>query len=258
MSKSYNNTIPLWLPAKELRKAILGIVTNSLAPGEVKNPDDSNIFSIYQAFANAEETATMRQAYADGIGWGDAKQKLFERIDAELAPMRERYDALIAKPAEIEDTLQAGAVRARALATPFLDALRFAVGLRSLGADNSQAKNESKAPKSRKATLPRFIGPYREELTYKFRFENHDRKVRFVSIGYPTYPESMSALNELKVMPAAALRLGSLSNIRGGLTELVNANTEAELGALVVDVGVDANEALDQFVSERDLANVVE
>ena len=109
MSKSYNNTIPLWLPAKELRKAILGIVTNSLAPGEAKNPDDSNIFSIYQAFASAEETAAMRQAFADGIGWGDAKQKLFERIDAELAPMRERYEALVAKPAEIEDILHAGA-----------------------------------------------------------------------------------------------------------------------------------------------------
>src|SRR6476659_8702720 len=105
MSKSYNNTIPLWLPAKDLRKAILGIVTNSQAPGEPKNPDESHIFSIYQAFASAEETAAMRKAFADGIGWGDAKQKLFERINSELAPMRERYEALIARPDEIEKTL---------------------------------------------------------------------------------------------------------------------------------------------------------
>src|SRR5262249_30212233 len=90
MSKSYDNTIPLWLPQKELRKAILGIVTNSQAPGEPKNPDDSNIFAIFQAFARADETAAMRRAYADGIGWGDAKQKVFERVDAELAPMRDR------------------------------------------------------------------------------------------------------------------------------------------------------------------------
>src|SRR5690348_7836648 len=76
MSKSYNNTIPLWLPEKELRKAILGIVTNSLTPGEAKNPDDSNIFAIYQAFASADETTAMRQDFAAGIGWGDAKQKL--------------------------------------------------------------------------------------------------------------------------------------------------------------------------------------
>ena len=69
MSKSYNNTIPLWLPAKELRKAILGIVTNSLAPGEAKNPDDSNIFSIYQAFASADETAA-KQVYERGLKEG--------------------------------------------------------------------------------------------------------------------------------------------------------------------------------------------
>ena len=132
MSKSYNNTIPLWLPEKDLRKAILGIVTNSQAPGEPKNPDDSHIFSIYQAFASAEETAAMRRAYAEGIGWGDAKQKLFERINVELAPMRERYQTLIARPGDIEDALLAGAGKARELARPFLARLREAVGLRSL------------------------------------------------------------------------------------------------------------------------------
>ncbi|TLY52944.1 MAG: tryptophan--tRNA ligase [Gammaproteobacteria bacterium] len=146
MSKSYNNTIPLWLPAKELRKAILGIVTNSLAPGEAKNPDDSNIFSIYQAFASADETAAMRQAFADGIGWGDAKQKLFERIDAELAPMREQYDTLVARPERIEEALRAGALRARGLATPLLAQLRHAAGLRdlTLGAQEKTKKEHAK------------------------------------------------------------------------------------------------------------------
>jgi len=143
MSKSYNNTIPLWLPEKELRKAILGIVTNSQAPGEAKNPDESHIFSIYQAFASAEETTAMRRAYADGIGWGDAKQKVFERINVELAPMREKYETLIAKPDAIEDALQAGAKKARALAQPLLARLRNAVGLRSL---RTRATPES-APK---------------------------------------------------------------------------------------------------------------
>src|SRR5690606_11592296 len=94
MSKSYNNTIPLWLSARDLRKAILGIVTDSRAPGEAKDTEGSNLFAIYQAFASAEETTAMRQAFADGIAWGDAKQKLFERIDAELAEPRERYHAL--------------------------------------------------------------------------------------------------------------------------------------------------------------------
>ena len=143
MSKSYNNTIPLWLPEKELRKAILGIVTNSQAPGEPKNPDESHIFSIYQAFASAEETAAMRRAYAEGIGWGDAKQKVFERINAELAPMREKYDALLAKPDVIENALHAGAKKARALAQPFVARLREAVGLRDLRKVPRVAKAET-------------------------------------------------------------------------------------------------------------------
>ena len=151
MSKSYNNTIPLWLPEKELRKAILGIVTNSQAPGEPKNPDDSHIFSIYQAFASADETAQMRKAYADGIGWGDAKQKLFERIDSELAPMRERYEALIADPDVIEGVLRGGAERARHLSAPFLAKLREAVGLRPLTeAARSASETKAKSAKSRR------------------------------------------------------------------------------------------------------------
>jgi len=132
MSKSYDNTIPLWLPAKDMKKAILGIVTDSRAPGEAKDPDNSNIFAIYQAFANTDETAAMRAAFAEGIAWGDAKQKLFERVDAELAPMREKYDALIAKPQRIEELLRAGATRVRARGTPFLAKLRNAVGIRPL------------------------------------------------------------------------------------------------------------------------------
>jgi tryptophanyl-tRNA synthetase len=74
----------------------------------------------------------MRLAFAAGMSWGDAKQALFECIEAEIAPMRGRYQSLMAAPAEIERRLQEGAVRARALATPFLRELRSAVGLRAL------------------------------------------------------------------------------------------------------------------------------
>ena len=131
MSKSYNNTIPLWLSAKDLKKAIAVIVTDSRAPGEAKEIEGSNIFAIYQAFASTEETAEMRQAFADGIGWGEAKQKLVERIDAELAEPRERYNTLMTKPDEIEDHLLAGARKARQRSAPFVAALRDAVGLGS-------------------------------------------------------------------------------------------------------------------------------
>jgi len=132
MSKSYNNTIPLWMPEKQLRKAIMRIVTNSLEPGEPKDPDDSALFAIYSAFANKEQREAMRQAYQEGIAWGTAKQQTFELINEELIQGRERYEALMAEPARIEETLLEGAEKARAWATPFLDRIRKAVGIRSL------------------------------------------------------------------------------------------------------------------------------
>ena len=133
MSKTYNNTIPLWLPAKQLRKAIMKIVTNSLEPGEAKDPDDSALFTIYSAFANQQQRENMHMAYRDGIAWGEAKQQTFELIDQELTSSRERYEALIAVPDRIEQTLQEGAVRARSYAAPFLARIREAVGVRRLG-----------------------------------------------------------------------------------------------------------------------------
>jgi len=132
MSKSYNNTIPLWLPEKQLRKAIMRIVTNSLEPGEPKDPADSALYSIFAAFASQQQREDMQQAYREGIAWGQAKQQTFELINDELTQARERYEALMAEPAHIEETLLEGAVKARAYATPFLDRIRDAVGIRKL------------------------------------------------------------------------------------------------------------------------------
>jgi tryptophanyl-tRNA synthetase len=132
MSKSYNNTIPLWLPEKKLRKAIMKIVTNSLEPGEPKDPDDSALYSVYAAFAEPDQREMMRAAYREGIAWGEAKQLTFELINAELADARERYQSLIAEPARIEQELQKGAGRARAAATPLLARIREAVGIQAL------------------------------------------------------------------------------------------------------------------------------
>jgi tryptophanyl-tRNA synthetase len=133
MSKSYNNTIPLWLPEKQLRKAIMRIVTNSLEPGEPKDPDDSALFAIYAAFADEQQRNDMRQAYREGIAWGQAKQQTFELINGELAEARARYEALVAEPEQIEAVLVEGAAKARAFATPFLARIRKAVGIRKLG-----------------------------------------------------------------------------------------------------------------------------
>jgi len=132
MSKSYNNTIPLWLPEKKLRKAIMKIVTNSLEPGEPKDIKGSAVFAIYSAFANAEQREEMKQAYADGIAWGAAKQQCFELINSELSESRSAYEELIAEPVKIEARLLEGAERARKIAAPFMQELRNAVGIRHL------------------------------------------------------------------------------------------------------------------------------
>jgi tryptophanyl-tRNA synthetase len=132
MSKSRGNSIPLFAPVAEMKKRIFSIVTDSRVPGEPKDSEGSALFQVYQAFATPEETAGMRAAFAGGIAWGEAKQALFERIEAEVAPMRERYLSFMADPLEIEQRLQQGAARARAIARPFLGELRRAVGLRRL------------------------------------------------------------------------------------------------------------------------------
>ncbi len=133
MSKSYNNTIPLFLPEGKLRKLIMKIKTNSQEPGEPKDPDTSTLFEIYRAFATAEETQEMRERYAAGIAWGEMKQTLFEYLNAVLGPARERYHELVDSPEHIESVLRQGAEKARAEAGPFLAEIRHAVGIRPLG-----------------------------------------------------------------------------------------------------------------------------
>ncbi|MCC4274977.1 tryptophan--tRNA ligase [Marinomonas communis] len=129
MSKSYNNTIPLFDTEKKLKKGINKIVTNLLEPGEPKDPNGSTVFDIYKAFATEEQTAEMRQKFAEGIAWGEAKKELFELINGQLSEPREKYLELMANPAEIEAVLQAGAEKARARARALISDLRNAVGL---------------------------------------------------------------------------------------------------------------------------------
>ena len=134
MSKSYNNTIPLFAPEKAFRKLIMKIKTNSLEPGQPKDIDGSTLFEIYKAFATPEETRAVERQYQEGIGWGDMKQQLFEYINEHIAPAREEYDRLIADPAVVEAELQKGAARAREVAVPYMQQIRRAIGIRRLGA----------------------------------------------------------------------------------------------------------------------------
>ncbi len=132
MSKSYNNTIPLFESEKKLRKLIMKIKTNSLAPEEPKDPDTCTLFAIYKAFATKEETAAMAQRYRNGIGWGTMKQELFEHLNEVLKGPRDAYSELIKSPGDIDAILKQGALRAREYAAPMLDRVKKAIGIQPL------------------------------------------------------------------------------------------------------------------------------
>lgn len=132
MSKSYGNTIPLFAPEKNLQKLINKIKTNLLEPGQPKDTSDSTLFQIWQAFATPEQVTYMREQFAAGIGWGQAKKELCALIDTEIAPARERYEALMADGEKIEAELRKGAAKARAEAGVLLARVREAVGISSL------------------------------------------------------------------------------------------------------------------------------
>jgi tryptophanyl-tRNA synthetase len=214
MSKSYDNTIPLFAPREQMRKLIAGIVTDSRAPGEPKDTAGSALFQIFQAFASADETAALAKAYADGIGWGDAKQALFDRIDREVAPMREHYESLINNPAKIEQTLLAGAQKARTLATPFMRDLRQAVGLRNLSAGLHPAKSERAA----KSSLPSFK-QYREgDGKFYFKFVDAQGRLLLQSTGFDAPKDAGQAIASLNrdgtsALPALAGRLKPLADV---------------------------------------------
>ncbi len=131
MSKSYNNTIPLFETEKKLLKLIRKIKTNSLEPGEPKETEGCTLFQIWQAFATPEQTAEMRKRYEDGIGWGEMKNDLFELVNDHLKEPRARYEELMNDMGYVEEVLRKGADRARAEAAPLMDQLRKAVGFGS-------------------------------------------------------------------------------------------------------------------------------
>ena len=200
MSKSYDNSIPLFAPRAQLQKLIAGIVTDSRAPGEPKETEGSALFQIYQAFASAEETSALAKAYADGVSWADAKQLLLERIDREISPMRETYQGLINDPARIEKILLEGAAKARQLSAPFTAKLRHAVGLRKLSS-TSAGKQVVKASKSDRPSFKQYREP-----DGKFYFKLVDVRGRLLlqSTGFDSPKEAGQTISALSERGAAA------------------------------------------------------
>ena len=202
MSKSYDNTIALFGPREQLRKQIMGIVTDSRAPGEPKDTEGSALYQIYRAFADDAEAAAFAQAFADGIAWGDAKQALFERIDAEIGPMRERYEQLMAHPEEVECLLLRGAEKARAIATPYRAELRHAVGLRPLQA----ASGAKPAQPATKTAASCSFKQYREaDGRFYFKLVDAAGQLLLQSRGFESPRDAGQAVKRLQTEGAAAL-----------------------------------------------------
>ena len=172
MSKSYHNTVPLFEGGtKALKTAVAKIVTDSREPGESKDAHSSNLLPMFRAFATAEQTQAFIEALSDGMGWGQAKQSLVNVIEQEVAPLRDHYDQLMARPDDLEDILQSGAKRAREIASPFMAQLRQAVGI-GAPTQSSPVDGASQAGKAGKAKTgkgPRFVQFRDEQGLFRFK-----------------------------------------------------------------------------------------
>ena len=130
MSKSYGNVIPIFTETNNLSKLIKRIKTNSLEPGQPKEPSDCSLFKILKAFGSPQEIEHMRRSYEEGLGWGKIKEVLTEIVDSKLTPFREEYHKIISDRHHLETTLREGAEKAREVATPVLKSVRDAVGIK--------------------------------------------------------------------------------------------------------------------------------
>ena len=224
MSKSYDNTIPMFAPREQLKKLIGSIVTDSKGPSEPKSVEGSALFQIYQAFATADETEAMRQAYASGISWGEAKHIVFERIDQEIAPMRDAYQALINNPAKIEGVLQAGAAKARAIATPFMGQIRHAVGLRTL-----QTQTDT-AAKAAKVALPVFKQYREHDGQFYFKLQSANGGLLLQSGAFASPKVAGQTIAALQADGIAALTSSPVPLHKG--PDVTDANIASALQAL--------------------------
>ena len=179
MSKSYDNTVPLFEGgAKALRDAVARIVTDSREPGEPKDPDSSSLYAIFRAFAGDTGSLSFRAELEAGMGWGEAKKNLCDRIEQDIVPLRERYDALMAHPDDIEDALREGAKKARAVAAPRIETMRRAVGLGALVARAGKTKAARKADKRAR------IVSFRDDEGFRFRLVGADGEELLLSRAF--------------------------------------------------------------------------
>ncbi|MBX3621037.1 MAG: tryptophan--tRNA ligase [Rhizobacter sp.] len=202
MSKSYDNTIPLFEGGpKGLKDAVARIVTDSRLPGEPKDPDSSSLVTIHDAFADPAQRAAMRADLRAGLGWGDAKQRTVALIESQIGPLRARYEELMAHPERVEQALLEGAEKARAVAMPLMRELRDAVGLRKMVAI-PQAK---KAMAAAKVALPVFK-QYREaDGRFYFKLTDADGTLLLQGGAFAEGRDAGQLIKRLKAEGVAAL-----------------------------------------------------
>ena len=206
MSKSYDNTIPLFEGgAKGLKEAVARVVTDSRLPGEPKDPDGAHLVTLYEAFADADERATFRADLRAGLGWGEAKQRVAARFERDLGPMRAHYADLLAHPARIEEILVEGARKARATAGPFLAVLREAVGLRRFAAGTVGLSGEAMTAAAGKVKAASFK-QYREaDGRFYFKLVAADGRLLLQSEGFAQGRDAGQWVARLKRDGAGAL-----------------------------------------------------
>ncbi|WP_353092224.1 tryptophan--tRNA ligase [Methylibium sp.] len=228
MSKSYDNTIPLFEGGpKALKESVARIVTDSRLPGEAKDPDSSSLVTIHDAFATAEQRTALRAELRAGLAWGEAKARTVALIESHVGPMRARYEELMAHPERVEDALLEGARKARAVALPLMRELRDAVGLRAMVAVSRPAAKTTTARAAGKA-LPEFK-QYRENGLFFFKLMTADDKLLLQSAGLAEGREAGGWVKRLKTEGAAALADAPVQ--RGAGVDA--ADVEAALNALV-------------------------
>jgi tryptophanyl-tRNA synthetase len=131
MSKSYDNVIPLFAPAAEVRKAVMRIVTDSKRPEDPKDPDACNVFNIFKHFAEPARVEERRGQYlAGGVAYGAMKEELAAALEARFAGPRRVYEERLGDPEALDRLLDLGAQRARQLAGDRMDKIRKKLGLR--------------------------------------------------------------------------------------------------------------------------------
>jgi tryptophanyl-tRNA synthetase len=204
MSKSYDNTIPLFEGGpKALKEAVARIVTDSRLPGEPKDPDSASLVTIHDAFATAEQKTAMRADLRAGLGWGDAKQRTVDLVESHIGPMRARYEELMAHPERVEEALMAGAAKARTVAVPLMREVREAVGLRKMVA---VPRVKSNAPAAAKQALPVFK-QYREaDGRFHFKLSAADGTLLLQGGGFAEGREAGQWVKRLKTEGMSTLQ----------------------------------------------------